>query len=418
VEWYLANGREAEANDAIAIMTGYLMHTSKTQGLRELLESRVADLDDATAGPVAPRLLNELARSYLYARRVDDALTVLDRGLHIAERLLLEPEMAELFATKSWAAGLTGRHRESMLLAEGSLQIAERHGMVKTQLRARMNLSDLYVGSEPRRGYEIARVGVEVAERVGHISWAAALAANESFAGLVLGEWKSPIRRAAELDRPQVTAIAHLGLLSTAAVARAYTGQPGDHVQDPDEVLSGEGADAEQIRAGLSAFLAWEGFASGELDEVDRLAVASSKGTTNFGEAALALCQAIHATVWLRDRGRLEAALQRVTDHGWAGAVKSTMVSQGTAALAAMDGVIEDAERGYRETLAVWRRLDMKPDVAIAQMEMLLLMGDRLPDSDALAAEARTILTELGAASLLRRLDDVAPATREMEVAT
>ena len=152
VEWYLANGRDAEADAAIATMAGWLLHTSKTEGLRELLESRVSGFDDATAGPLAPRLLNELARSYLFGRRVDEALVVLDRGLHIAERLLLEPEMAELFATKSWAAGLTGRHRESMLLAEGSLQIAERHGMVNTQLRARMNLSDLlcWLGASPR----------------------------------------------------------------------------------------------------------------------------------------------------------------------------------------------------------------------------------------------------------------------------
>ena len=214
---------------------------------------------------------------------------------------------------------------------------------------------------------------MEVAERVGHISWAAAIAGNESFAGLVLGEWEGAIRRAAELDRPHVTTYARLGLLSTAAVARAYLGLDGEGVRVPESFSDDAGADAAQIRAALSAFLAWQHFASGELEDVDRLAVESSKGTANFGEAALALCQAVHAAIWLRDRDRVAAALQRATKHGWAGAVKSTTVSQGTAALAAMDGATEDAERGYRETLAVWRRLDMKPDVAIAQMEMLLL---------------------------------------------
>jgi len=151
-------------------MAGWLMQTDRTEGLRPLLEERVARLDDATAGLGGPALLNEMARSYLFGRQVDEAMTAIDRGLRIAERLVLDPAIAELFATKSWATGLLGRSRESVLLAEGSLQIAERHGMIATQLRARMNLSDLLVGAEPRRGYEIACEGVAIAERVGHIS--------------------------------------------------------------------------------------------------------------------------------------------------------------------------------------------------------------------------------------------------------
>jgi len=192
----------------------------------------------------------------------------------------------------------------------------------------------------------------------------------------------------------------------TAAVARAYMGLPGDPVPDPGQADLMEGADVAQIRAVLSAFSAWEHFASGRLDDVDRLAAASAVGTANFGEAALALCQAVHATTWLLDRDRLAAAVDRVANHGWAGTVRATTVRQGTAALAALDGDHEAAEAGYRETLAVWRRLDMKPDVAIAQMEMLRLLGEHLPDADGLAADARTILTELGAVSLLERLEE------------
>jgi class 3 adenylate cyclase len=418
IDWYLAEGREREADDAIAKLAGYLLHTEDTEGLRELLEARVARLDDAAAGPEGPRLLNELARSYLFGHRVEQAFEPLDRGLAIAERLLLEPEMAELFATKSWASGLVGRHQESILLAEGSVQIAQRHGMVTTELRARMNLSDLYIGSEPRRGFEVAAAGVELAERVGHASWAAALAGNQSFAALVLGEWEQVISNAERYDRPQVTPYARLGLTGTAAVARRYLGREGQPVPDPGEVEFPQRADEAQSAAMLRAYQAWEGFAGGDLDAVDRLAVESTEGTANFGEAALALCQAVHADIWLGDRDRIAAVVEAVERHGWAGLVKATTIRQGRAALAAIDGDHVTAEQEYREIIVLWRSLEMLPDVAVAEMELLQLLGDRLDDADAIAQDARETLSQLQAEPLLRRLDDLAPTTISMEVAT
>ena len=56
----------------------------------------------------------------------------------------------------------------------------------------------------------------------------------------------------------------------TAAVARAYMGLPGDPVPDPGQADLMEGADVAQIRAVLSAFGAWEHFAAGRLDDVER----------------------------------------------------------------------------------------------------------------------------------------------------
>ncbi len=157
------------------------IQSERGEGIRPLLEARVARLDDASAGPESARLLNELARSYLFGDRVDEADWTLDRGLRIAERLVLEPAIAELFATKSWATGLQGRHRESMVLAEGSIKDRRAQGMVTTQLRA---MHESFRPARQRANHAAdtrwPMKGVELAERVGHISWAAALAGNES----------------------------------------------------------------------------------------------------------------------------------------------------------------------------------------------------------------------------------------------
>ena len=60
----------------------------------------------------------------------------------------------------------------------------------------------------------------------------------------------------------------------------------------------------------------------------------------------------------------------------------------------------------------------MVPAVATAEMEMLLLLGDRLDDRDDLEAEARHILSGLDAVIMLARLDEVAPIQEQVEVAT
>ncbi len=405
VDWYIDNGRDDEADEAVVILASWAIHTDHAEEARQLVESRVQRIEVGSAGPTAPRLLNELARTFLVSGDAGGAIEPLDTGLLIAERLLLEPDMAELFATKSWAVGLQGRNLESLLLAEGALALAERHGMTDTQMRARMNLSDLYTGLEPRRGFEVAGGGVALAERVGHASWAAALAGNEGSAALLLGEWQRPLERL-ELLRPGIIGFGRLSLLSMAAISAAYLGVPPpegwDSASLADGVMQGDTA--------MMAFGAWHGFASGQLEGVDRLAMASAEdSSTHFGETMFASCMAVNALIWLEQRERLAAFIDYFVEYPSASYLKGTTINQGRAALAALDGRFDVAEAGYREVLHAWRRLDMRPHVAIAEMEMIRLLGDRLADRDEIANEARAMLEDLGAVTLLARLDEVAP---------
>jgi hypothetical protein len=407
VDWYLANGYDEEADEAVAMMAAWLIHSKRSAEIIELVESRTERIDEATAGPTAPRLLNELARAYLMAGQPEVAVEPLDRGMRIAERLLLEPAMAEILATKSWAVGLLGRPRESLLFASGALSLAEEHGMIATQLRSRMNLSDLYIGLDPRHGFEVASAGVDLAEKVGHASWAAALAGNEGFLAILLGEWQRPLERVRRLDGPSITGYGRVSLGAIAAIACAFLGQaPPDGWDAPSKYDA-----VSQGKTILQAYRALYGFASGDLDEVDRLAMASAEsGSSHPAESAVAACFAANAIIWLRDRERLAALMAFQDRHPWNGVIKAITTRQSTAALAALDGALEEAEPAYREALEAWRRLGLRPLAAVAQMEMLRLFGDALEDREAVAADARATLEDLGAVSLLRRLDEVAPA--------
>ena len=166
---------------------------------------------------------------------------------------------------------------------------------------------------------------------------------------------------------------------------------------------------------GLRALLA---YASGRLDDVAAPALEATAGTTTPGEGVIAPCVAANAATWLRDQQQMEILAARLREFRWAGDVPATSLLQLEAALAALDDDLVSAERGYREALAIWRRLEMPPAIATTQMEMLLLIGDGLDDRTELAAEARGILTDLEAATLLTRLDEVAPIKQQTEVVT
>jgi class 3 adenylate cyclase len=416
VEWYVQNARDQEADEAVAIAADLLMLSSRIEDVGPLLEPRVALIDDADPRPAASRLLNEHGRWLLFRGDVAGAIASIDRGLAVAERLIDEPAMASLFATKSWAMGLSGRQRESIALGATGLELAERHGLVVVQLRARMNLSDLLTGVDPSRAAGVARDGVALAQRVGHVTWAAALACNESLTALLTGEWQTPIRREEELDRPTVAPASRAYLGGIATVARAYLGRPGPTVAE--QAMSAEAArqPTNQIGSMVLALQALEAYASGDLDVVDELALASSRGTSHYTESAIGVCLAVHSLTWLGERRRLEQVIEHLESHSWVTDVKAATIRQAKAALAAMRGAHDDAERGYRASLSTWRDLGMLPDVATAEMEMLLLLDD-LPDRAELAADARRILTELDAVTLLRRLDAVTTAREHVEVA-
>jgi class 3 adenylate cyclase len=417
IAFYGLGGQSAEGRVAIATLASALVQQARIDEVRALIEPLVGELDDR-AGPSAPRLLNALARAYLWVNDVDRALEPLDRAIAIAERLDLEPDIAELFATKAWGVDLAGRHRESLLLAEGSLKIAERHGLVATELRARLNLSNGLTGVDPRQAFEVAGRGVELARRIGHATWAASLAGNQGSAAILLGEWDLPLANAVELDRPEgLTDFARGGLLAPASIVEAYRGDPDSARARLAFEVTAAGALGQGVGIAL-AFEAAHAYAAGRMADVARPALAASDDVIQPSEPVLAACLAAHAAAWLRDRALLETVLARVGSMSWTGELAVNTARQTRAALAALDGRLDEAEEGYRAAIVTWVAMGLRPDVATAKAHMIALLGRRLADRDALEADARRIFAELGAVTLLGWLDRVAVGQEEeLEVA-
>jgi hypothetical protein len=107
----------------------------------------------------------------------------------------------------------------------------------------------------------------------------------------------------------------------------------------------------------------------------------------------------------------MDAVAERLGSLRWSGQVAVLSLDQLEAAMAALDGRVEPATARYREVLAAYERLGMLPDGVTARLEQLLLLGG-LPDRGTLSTEARRIGHDLGAVTLLERLDAVASQER------
>ena len=79
------------------------------------------------------------------------------------------------------------------------------------------------------------------------------------------------------------------------------------------------------------------------------------------------------------------------------------------AGLAALDGRVEESAEAYRAAIESWRTLGCTLDLAMCELDLVLLLGPDDPDASA-AKEARDIFTQLGARPFLARLDRAASA--------
>ena len=89
-----------------------------------------------------------------------------------AERLDLAPEIADAVMTKGVALACAGRRREAIILMTGVLDLTEELGLEAEGLRARLNISQFQMASDPRQAFAIAGAGLERALKFGFRDWA------------------------------------------------------------------------------------------------------------------------------------------------------------------------------------------------------------------------------------------------------
>ncbi len=393
-------GLEARAG---LLLTSAMIAAGRPADARVEAERIRAHLGDfADTDPDGLRLTAEVVRARLMSGDAAAAGELIESTLPIAERLGLRPVIAELLPSKGWALSAEGRVIEAVALLRGALVLAEREGLFNAEMRTRMNLSSWLSVDAQGESFEVALRAAELALEHGYLGWARSAAGNACSMAFELGEWDWIEDMGVRLDvLGEWTSPWDFNVPGTICDVRAYRGRMPEarelvarfDAQFPDvtdpQVLSSRYADLGHLA-----------FAAGDLVEVNRLgrrldaliAEADVGGDHMiFIVAALEARDGDRVAEILGRFGRgLEAGrLARVLREWLVAAQRS---GQDPASLAAMD-------RGADVFRAEGARFDV---AVLARARALLAPGD--PGAAAAATEARSILTDLGAVTLLRGL--------------
>ena len=401
---YESAGERLPAGRATAALG--LMHTFNGRPLDAiaLLEralERVSDLGDA---PEVLAMVGVLARSYLFADDYDRALKLCDRVLASAERVDDVALVTDGVLTKGTTLLYLARYREGLVLLTGGLHLAETHGLVNSELRARLNISFNQQPDDPRLAYATARTGLERARRLGFRDWTRLLAGNAMGLGFMLGDWDACLALNTELLGDVRTLSSDMSdLVGVSASIRALRGELAavePQLEGMTAVLAH--ATASQERSILWQIMMWLDLAAGRYGDITRRDLTGAEPLNGL------ICHALvsHAALWELDAATARKAREGIIGtevHGrWVSAIRSGL----EAGIAALDGHAEQADAGYREALDALRQLDCVRDEALMLMDQAAVTDDPTV-AHAAAHDARVILERLAARALLDRLDDI-----------
>jgi class 3 adenylate cyclase/tetratricopeptide (TPR) repeat protein len=368
----------------------------------EQLESALRDVEATGDEPLLAETLANVARIYMRTARAADAIAAADRALSIAERHNLEPIVAEALVNKGSALAQLGRRRESVALMELALQIAEANGDDSVAIRTRNNIASTISEDQPERAMSMLFESMELCRRVGDrgmYNWQAGFAAiMVAAAGEGWDQHLELLREAAasaELrpDRARLTALAGLFEIPRGERLREIRAELQELVGDSDNI---------DDRFGLRTTKAEIALVEGDYEASYRDATEVAAMLTQNAGYVTAI--AARAATWMRDLDRAREVLKQTMELPFSGAYTNVQRMQAAAAVAALEGRVDEAVTGYREARSWllahgqrWADADLVVGAAI------LLPSH--PEVRAWALEARPLLVELRAKPYLERLD-------------
>jgi len=145
--------------------------------------------------------------------------------------------------------------------------------------------------------------------------------------------------------------------------------------------------------------------AAGDLEAARREAVDTVSADPLGINSPRALMISARAALWLHDVEGARSALTAMTGFPGQGMAAERLTVE--AGLAALEGLAEEAAEAYEEAIEAWRTLECTLDLALCELDLVLLLGPGPPNDNA-TKEAREVFTRLGAKPFLERLNRAA----------
>ncbi|HEY5092918.1 MAG TPA: adenylate/guanylate cyclase domain-containing protein [Acidimicrobiales bacterium] len=398
-------GRIDDAARSVADLLRMKFPSSDSGIIIERCEQAYALLGPSGDTSARMALAFAIAESLGHSADVARALEWCEIGSGLAEELDDVEQFARGLGVRSLALFTMGRHREAVMLARGMAEIADEAGALNEQSRARTGLSLYMLPDDPASMVTIALEAAEIAGRAGNRALEITNLLNIAETSIYVGLWDEATRAIAELRQRQ-TGAWHQGWLMALegllASLRGDFAHAEEMIPDSDEFtldVSLAGSTTRLTSSALSA-LARGDLESAQHDSAEALAL-DPMGIN----APIALDILIHAALWRRDLSQVREALA-LTQFNRGRAIVATRRTA-EAGVAALEGRLDAAAEIYREAIEKWRVLDCVLDLALCELDLVLLLGPSHPDAT-VGKEARDIFTQLGALPFLQRLNEVA----------
>ena len=325
------------------------------------------------------------------------AVETAERALPLAERWDAVALVADLLITKGTAYAGLARRYEAAGLVEAGVRLAERHDLVATLVRGRLNQGFLLAQIDPVASLESNLAGLAEARRLGQRRFAAVFATNAAADAMLIGRWDDSLGLVAEPLDAEASSEDHVLAVSRRGIIRALRGETVDDDLDEVRRLIGTTPDRNTVRF-FSEIEAARDFATG------RFGAAASRfrelSRTDIGNCRQHLGFAVRASLMQGDVGSAVADLEAADATGVHGAWVDAWRTSVVAGLDALDGRREEALAAYRIALGRFREIGMMLDEAFTGLEMVMLLDPAEPEVRAAGQRAREIFAELGAATL------------------
>ena len=401
------------AGDALAAGAGdallgeVLIDAGQAAEAIAVLEAAAAAFPESGQGDVRAAILANLSRALMRVGQSARSIEAADLALDLAEHLELERLVAETFNNKGSSLDALGRRREGAALLRAAVEVAHAGGFVAAEIRAMSNLAngidDL---RESRDGYRAAE---ELAARVGNrsmSSWARETARFYDY--YIADDWDAALVGAGELADETGSALDNIRRIYNTASILLARGQPADAAIARVEALAAHVSDP-LANASLRGLRAERAMLAGEYATACEEALATpvwpGLGTLFIGPAS-------RAAVWGGDVARAREARERLDADVTTYTLASGDRAAAHAAVAALEGRVDDAIASYHEAMAIHRSISANVAVARAGLDLVHFLGGTHPAAQDAAAEARAIFERVGARPYLDFLDAAVAGTQ------
>jgi class 3 adenylate cyclase/tetratricopeptide (TPR) repeat protein len=362
------------------------------------LEAARLEFADLEGEPAMAVLGGQLARAYYLTGNLGRAIEIAGTVLRTAEHLDLVPVVADTLVTKGSALAQDGQSAEGLALLRAGHELAERHGLADTLMRAAVNRTALESSRDPRAAFEIGRAGLAAARRLGHRN--GTLIGNAAGAAWRVGEWTWGLQVLNEALGEEFESSDRSDLLGSSVAFHAVLGDRTDELVGEIERLLGGATDPMRI-ASLDWTKSWVAFVEGRLAE--------ARQGWRRGIELLATPEVLpfpaRAALWDGDADAARVDLDEFDASGMHGPAQEADRTTIRAGIAALEGRTADALALYRDALRAWSDLGLAWDEALCAVDMAIVLDPALPEVRAAAEVARETLSRLGAKSILERLE-------------